>query len=85
MIEFIFSKEGYKFLNKYKEMFDCGFRIDEPDGTAVLVDIGDDTFEIPEEESIEDFKALINESISTGRNFLESKYSKVEYDNDMIY
>lgn len=87
MIDFVFSVEGFSLLRKFKDKFDCAFRIDEPSGDALLLDIGDDSYRIKVDESIEDFKAVVEESLKSGRNLLLERYqsNKVKYEDDMIY
>ena len=87
VIDFAFSAEGFSLLQKFKDKFNCTFRIDEPSGDALFLDIGDDSYRINADESIEDFKATIEESLKAGKNLLLKKYqdNKVKYDEDMIY
>ena len=87
MKKFIFSKEGHEFLKDFKEQFDCMFRIDEPAGENIIVDAGDLSYMIPNDESIEDFKAAVVESIKTGNNLVVEKYKSnlLEYENDIDY
>ena len=85
--DFIFSAEGFSFLRKFKEKFDCSFRISEPSGNEVILDVGDKSYSIKDDESIECFKEAINESMRSGKNILIEKYKKNEvvYDDDVIY
>lgn len=87
VIDFIFSAEGISLIRKFKGKFDCIFRIDEPSGDALLFDIGENSYRINDDESTEDFKAVVMESLRSGENLLLKKYqdNKVKYKNDMIY
>lgn len=87
VIDFVFSVEGFSFLRKFKDKFDCTFRIDEPSGDALLLDIGENSYRIEADENIEDFKAAVTESLKSGENLLLERYqnNKVKYEDDMIY
>lgn len=85
--DFIFSAGGFKFLESYKNKFDCSFRIEEPSGSAVILDVGDQSYRINDNEPLEDFKAAVEKSIETGKNLLVIRYkdSKIEYEEDVDY
>lgn len=87
VIEFAFSVEGISLLRKFKDKFDCTFRIDEPSGDALLLDLGDSSYKINTDESVENFKVVIEESLKTGKNLLLKKYqgNKVKYEDDVVY
>lgn len=87
VIDFAFSAEGFSFLRKFKDKFDCTFRIDEPSGDALLLDIGDNSYRINADESVEEFKAAVMESLKSGKNLLLERYrdNKIKYEDDMIY
>jgi hypothetical protein len=82
--EFIFSREGILFLDQFKTKFGCRFRHDEP-GNDLVFDIGEKTYKIPKEETIEKLKSLILESIKTGKNLLTRQYNVVEYEENADY
>jgi hypothetical protein len=67
--KFIFSKDGFLFLDKFKNRFGCRFRCDEPSNDIVL-DADEKTYKIPRDETVEHFKSLVLESIKTGKNLL---------------
>jgi len=85
--EFIFSAEGFEFLGKFKNKFDCSFRIEEPSGSMVILDVGNQSFGIKEDESLEDFKAAVEKSLETGENLLAVRYKnfEIKYDEDVDY
>lgn len=87
IVDFVFSAEGFAFMRDFKDKFDCTFRIDEPSGDTLLLDIGDDSYKIKADESVDEFKAAITESLKSGKNLLKEKYrtGKVKYNDDMIY
>lgn len=87
IVDFVFSTEGFSIVQKFAEKFDCAFRIDEPSGDTLLLDVGNDSYEINPDESVEDFKAAIAESLKSGKNLLQERYKtgKIKYNNDMIY
>lgn len=89
IIDFIMSIDGMKFLDNFKEQFDCNFRIAEPSGTDLLLDVGEKTFKIPEDESIDEFKAAVITSVETGENILIERYKHYEvddaYESDIEY
>ena len=87
IVDFVFSAEGFSFMRDFKDKFDCAFRIDEPSGDSLLLDIGGDSYEIKADESVDEFKAAIAESLKSGKNLLQEKYrtGKVKYDEDMMY
>ena len=87
VIDFVFSAEGISLVRKFKDKFDCAFRINEPSGDALLFDIGEDSYRINDDESTEDFKAVVIESLKSGENLLLKKYqnNKVKYKDDVIY
>nr|DAZ64945.1 MAG TPA: hypothetical protein [Caudoviricetes sp.] len=87
VIDFAFSAEGFLLLRKFKDKFDCALRIDEPSGDALLLDIGDDSYRISADESVEEFKTAVMESLKSGENLLLERYrdNKVKYEDDMIY
>lgn len=82
--EFIFSKEGNRFLDEFKTKFGCRFRHDEPSGDLVF-DAGENTYKIPRAETLENFKSMVLESVKTGKNLLTSQYSIVEYEENVDY
>lgn len=84
--DFIFSVDGMEFLQPFNEQFLCRFRYDEPDGGLVF-DVGENTYGIPESDSVADFKDLISESIKANRNLLEDRYKMniIEYDSGVDY
>ena len=84
IINYILSEEGRLLLEKFNNKFECQFRIDEP-GNSFVFDIGDKTYKIPDDETIENFKSLILLSIESGNNLLVSRYSIVEYEENLIY
>lgn len=85
--DFVFSAEGFSFLQDFKDKFDCSFRIDEPSGDALILDAGDHSYKITDEESLEGFKAAVSESLETGKNLLVIRYkdSEIEYNEDADY
>lgn len=87
IVDFVFSTEGFSIVQKFAEKFDCAFRIDEPSGDTLLLDVGNDSYKIKPDESIEDFKAAIAESLESGKNLLQERYKtgKIKYNDDMIY
>lgn len=87
VVDYVFSDESFSLVRKFRERFDCTFRIDEPSGDALLLDIGDDSYRISADESADEFKEAIEESLRTGKNLLLDKYraNKVDYDNNMTY
>lgn len=87
IVDFVFSAEGFPVVQKFAEKFDCAFRIDEPSGDTLLLDIGNDSYKIEPDESVEDFKAAIDESLKTGKNLLQERYktSKMKYNDDIVY
>lgn len=87
VVDYVFSDESFSLVRKFIERFDCTFRIDEPSGDALLLDIGDDSYRISADESADEFKKAIEESLRTGKNLLLDKYraNKVDYDNNMTY
>ncbi len=82
--KFIFSKEGNQFLDEFKTKFGCQFRHDEP-GNDLVFDVGEKTYKIPEDETQENFKSLILESVKSGKNILISRYNVVEYEENVDY
>lgn len=87
VVDFAFTAEGFAILQKYNDKFDCRFRIDEPAGDSLLLDTGESSYKIDEDESVEAFKAMIEESLNTGRNLLLEKYrsNKIQYEDDVVY
>lgn len=87
VIDFAFSAEGFSLLREFKNKFDCTFRIDEPSGDALLLDIGDNSYRITDDENVEEFKTIVMESLETGENLLLERYqnNKVKYEDDVIY
>ena len=84
IVSYILSEEGRLLVEKFNNKFDSQFRIDEP-GNSFVFDIGDKSYKIPDDETIESFKSLILLSIESGNNLLVSRYSIVEYDENLIY
>lgn len=84
--DFIFSNEGFSFLKSYMDKFDCSFKIPEPSGNKVVLEINGKWVEIKESEDVEAFKAAINESIRSGKNMLLERYkgSEIIFDDDVI-
>lgn len=84
--DFIFSVAGFSFLNAYKDKFNCSFRISEPSGSAVILDVGEKSYSIKEGD-VEDFKAAVTESLKTERNVLLAKFkdSEINEDDDVVY
>ena len=87
LIDFIFSAEGIPLIRKFNGKFDCAFRIDEPSGEALLFDVGENSYRINADESIEDFKAVVMESLKSGENLLLKKFqdNEIKYKDGMIY
>lgn len=87
IVDFVFSAEGFSIVQRFAEKFDCAFRIDEPSGDTLLLDDGNDSYKIKPDESVEDFKAAITESLKSGKNLLQERYKseKIKYNDDMIY
>lgn len=87
LLDFIFSAEGFDFLNRFKNDFDCSFRIDEPSGSMVILETADSSYLIPDDENLEDFKLAVTKSVETGKNVLAERYknSPVTYDDEAIY
>ena len=87
IVDFAFSTEGFSILQKFAEKFDCAFQIDQPSGDALLLGIGNDSYRIKPDESVENFKAAITESLKSGKNLLLEKYKseKIKYNGDAIY
>lgn len=85
--DFVFSVEGFSFLQNFKDTFDCAFRIDEPSGDALILDAGEHSYKIKDDESIEEFKAAVAESLETGKNLLVGRYkdSEIKYNEDADY
>ena len=84
--DFIFSNEGFSFLKNFTEKFDCSFKIPEPSGNQVVLEINGKWVEIKESEDVEAFKAAINESIRSGKNMLLERYkgSEIIFDDDVV-
>ena len=84
--DFIFSSAGDRLLVRFKEQFDCDFRFDEPSGHLVM-DIGEDTYRIPESVSAAEWKRMISESIDMQVNLLLEQYrdNAVQYEPDVDY
>lgn len=82
--EFIFSKEGNMFLDEFKTKFGCRFRHDEP-GNDLVFDVGEKTYKIPDDETQENFKSLVLESVKSNQNLLTNQYNIVEYVEDADY
>lgn len=87
VVDFFVSCEGTTLLREFEGKFDCGFRIDEPGGDTLVFDIGEKTYEVPRDERLEDFKAVIQQSLKSGENLLLQRYSnnRVRYEDDVIY
>jgi len=85
--DFIFSSEGLNFLESYRNKFNCSFRIEEPSGNAVILDVGEQSFKVRDDEKLEDFKAIIMESLKSGRNILIEHCEPIETENyeDLVY
>lgn len=84
--DFIFSVDGFSFLAAYRNKFNCSFRISEPSGSAIILDIGEKTYTIKEGD-VEAFKAAVTESVKTGKNVLLEKFkdSEVIEEDNVIY
>lgn len=87
VVDFFVSCEGTALLREFEDKFDCGFRIDEPGGDTLVFDIGENTYEIPLDERLEDFKAVIQQSLKSGENLLLQRYSnnRIRYEDNVIY
>lgn len=87
VVDFAFTAEGFAILQKFNDKFDCQFRIDEPSGDSLLMDTGNGSYEIDDNLDVEEFKALLEESMKTGKNLLLEKYkgNKVQYEDDVVY
>ena len=85
IIEYVFSDEGLLYLEKFKEKFKCRFGIDEPGGEDLLIDVGDDTYIIPNQMTMEEFKKLVDESIKADTNKLIIGLEMQDYDENLIY
>ena len=81
---YVFSEEGQLFLEEFNRKFECHFRYDEP-GSDFVVDTNNKTYKIPNDETIENFKSLIIESVRNRENILVIRYSLVEYDKNVEY
>ena len=84
---FVFSAEGLSFLKEFKEKFESIFRIDEPGGSDVVMDTDDYSYRIPDNGSLEEFKAAVDLSVKTGENHVAKLYSnnRIEYDEETLY
>lgn len=84
---FVFSSEGMLFLRNFREKFEIVFRIDEPGGSDVVMDADDYSYRIPDNGSLEEFKAAVDLSVKTGENHVAKLYSnnRIEYDEETIY
>lgn len=84
--DFVFSAEGFGFLQDFKDRFDCTFRIDEP-SDALVLDAENHSYKVKDDENLDDFKAAVVESLATGKNLLMSRYqdSEMEYNEDADY
>lgn len=87
VVDYAFSTEGFSLLREFGGKFDCAFRVDEPSGDTLLLDVGDNSYRVSTDDSVEEFKAIIKESLKSGKNLLLERYQndKAEYDDDMIY
>lgn len=87
IIDFALTAEGFTLLQKFSSKFNCRLRIDEPDGNELLLDTGEDSYRINMGENVAEFKAVIEESLKTGKNLLLEKYKgdKVHYAEDVLY
>lgn len=87
VVDSFVSCEGTALLREFEGKFDCGFRIDEPGGNTLVFDIGENTCEVPPDERLEDFKAVIQQSLKSGENLLLQRYSnnQIRYEDDVIY
>lgn len=85
--DFVFSAEGFSFLERFKDKFGCAFRIDEPSGDALILDTANHSYRIKDEESLESFKATVTESLEIGKNLLAIRYkdSEIKYDEGADY
>ena len=84
LLEFIFSGEGILFLDQFKAKFGCRLRQDEP-GNDLVFDVGEKTYKIPEELTLDKFKSLVLESIKTNKNLLVKHCNIVEYEENVDY
>ena len=82
--DYIFSDDGFSFLRKFRQRFDCMFRLEVPGGMLVM-DEGDDAYKLPESMTTDEFKKLVGESISVGKNLVKLKCSKIEYVKGTVY
>lgn len=83
--EFVFSAEGMLFLKDFKKMFDCTFRIDEPDGSDVVMDTSAHSYRISDKGGVDEFKAAIEASVKTGENRIAKLYAEIEYNDEVLY
>lgn len=83
------SAEGMEFLREFNDLFNCGFRFDEPGGVGLLFDDdeNDKTYAVPEWETVEDFKEVVTESKTSGVNLFPERYRDhvIEYEEDSVY
>lgn len=84
---YIFSDAGFEFVKEFCETFDCSFRVDEPAGEDLVIDVGEKTFKIPSSETVDDFKKAVSESVKTGKNIVAKRYDEfpVFYEEDNDY
>ena len=87
LLNYIFSDAGFEFVKDFCETFDCSFRIDEPAGEDLVIDVGEKTFKIPSSETVDDFKKAVSESVKTGKNLIAERYAKfpVYYEDGYDY
>ena len=85
--DFIFSAKGISLMKNFESKFGCAFRIDEPSGDTFLIDVGNDSYKLKPDISVEDFETTIIGSLMSGKNLLLEKHldSKVEYEESMVY
>ena len=84
LLKFIFSKDGFSFLEQFKTIFDCQFAIDEPSGFPVL-DYEGKRYRIPDNQTVECFKEEVIESVKTRKNLLAEHYEIMKYDKSVYY
>ena len=81
---FIFSEEGALFLDEFKNKFGCRFRYDEP-GNDLVFDVDEKTYKILDDETLENFKSLILDSVKKCQNLLAEQCNIVEYEDNIDF
>ena len=83
---YLSTKPGFLLSRQYQERFDCSIGVEEP-GDILVLDLGDEVLMIPNNETVDDFRQTIQQSLTSGKNLLAERYAanKSEQIEGVVY